>query len=229
MKMSHSIETYQLNAYLDGELSLQECLEVEKALETNVTLRKQFEQMKSLKKKVLTAYEDIPEPKTEPNNKAAKPVWFFPSAIAASMFLGLIIGGTFFKGTVEQNYLLPAINQEVAANYLVHIDSDNPEKQIQAIQEIEMLLETGGPSTKVDLISNYKGVGLFDVNNKNNAELTRLLNTYDNLTLFACKRALERAKKNGHAVQLMPQVEHEQPAIDAVVERLNSGWRYKKI
>jgi len=36
--MSHSIETYHLHAYLDGELSADECLEVEKALENSAEL-----------------------------------------------------------------------------------------------------------------------------------------------------------------------------------------------
>lgn len=227
--MSHSIETCQLNAFLDGELCPIDCLEVEQALKQDVALRKKYEQMKTLKNNIRNVYQSIPEPALKPEHIVSKPKWLLPSALAASMFLGLILGVSFLKAFESERFSAIGVNQELSSNYLIHIDSDDTEKQAQAIKEIEQLLKTAQAGIKVDVISNYKGVSLFDVNNQNNPELTRLLNTYDNLTLFACKRALERAKMDGQAVQLMPQVHHEKPAIDAVVERLNSGWRYKKI
>ncbi|MDX1352246.1 MAG: zf-HC2 domain-containing protein [Thiomicrorhabdus sp.] len=228
--MSHSVETYHLHAYLDGELSHDECIEVERALEIDSGLRQEFEKFKSLKNNMRKAYSDIPMPPKNHHTKPAKKVWWnLPKTAAASLLLGLLIGAGVYKVVLFQDHSIPGIQQAMSENYLVHIDSDSPDKQIQAIKEIEALLETVGANAKVDLISNYKGVQLLDVNNPNNPELSRLLEKYDNLTLFACKRALERARQQGKPIKLMPKVEHEKPAIDAVVDRLNSGWNYIKI
>lgn len=231
--MSHSIETYHLHAYLDGELSQDECIEVERALAKDDALRQEFESYKVVKNHLISTYSDIPKPKKKSNNRHAKPVdkvlWTIPKTMVASLFLGLLIGAGLYKTVLIQDNALPAMQLASSDNYLVHIDSDSPEKQKQAIEEIELLFESVGTNAKVDLISNYKGVSLLDVNNPNNKELSRLIEKHGNLTLYACKRALERAKQSGNPIHLMPQVKQEKPAIDAVVERLNSGWNYIKI
>ena len=227
--MSHSIEIYHLHAYLDGELSHDECIEVEKALLIDTDLRQQLEEFKALKVNVQQTYESIPEPNIHLTERTPKKIWSIPKAAAASLFLGLVIGAGLLNVVIDKNGYGSVIEQSLSENYLVHLDSDTSEKQQQAIKEIETLLSSAGPNVKVDLISNFKGVQLFDVNNPNNSELNRLLEQYDNLTLFACKRALDRAVERGKPINIMPKVQHDKPAIDAVVERLNSGWKYMKI
>ena len=227
--MSHSIETYHLHAYLDGELSHDECIEVEKALLIDTDLRQQLEEFKALKVNVKQTYESIPKSNIHLTKRTPKKIWSIPKAAAASLFLGLVMGAGLLNVVIDKNGYGSAIEQSLSENYLVHLDSDTPEKQQQAIKEIETLLSSAGPNVKVDLVSNFKGVQLFDVNNPNNSELNRLLEQYDNLTLFACKRALDRAVERGKPINIMPKVQHDKPAIDAVVERLNSGWKYMKI
>jgi len=227
--MSHSIETYHLHAYLDGELSADECLEVEKALENSAKLRDKLQDFKALKRSVKQTYSNLEQPEIKIKQKQSNQAWYIPKMAVASLMLGLIMGAGFFKIMVDQTPINSIGQQPVSSNYLVHIDSDSMEKQQQAIAEIEALLASSKPGMKVDLISNFKGVQLFDVNNPNKDELNRLLNKYDNLTLFACQRALNRAKERGQPINILPQVKHDKPAIDAVVKRLQSGWNYKKI
>ena len=231
--MNHSIETYQLHAYIDGELSRDEAIEVEKALEIDTELRAQLEELNLVKNKVRLAYAtDIPQTNSDSINKQKltnDKGWVFPKAAVASLFLGLLLGAGLLKVYTVNHSLSPAIEQGRPANYLVHLDSDSIEKQHQALIEIESLLESAATDVKVELISNSDGIQLFDINNPNSAELNRLLEKYDNLALLACKRALERAKERGKPINIMPQVKHDMPAIDTVVDRLNSGWNYIKI
>lgn len=231
--MNHSIETYHLHAYLDGELSHDESLEVEKALLIDANLRQKLEEFKTLKANVKKTYESLPETKINTPNKRPKQLpkktWGIPKTAVASLLLGLVLGAGLLKVMIDQNSFGLTIGKPLSENYLVHVDSDTPEKQLEAIQKLESLLSSASSNVKVDLISNYKGVRLFDVNNPHNSELNRLLDKYENLTLFACKRALERAKAKGKPINIMPKVQHDKPAIDAVVERLNSGWKYMKI
>jgi len=235
--MKPSIETYQLHAYLDGELCEKESAEVEAELLLNRKLNSQFQDLQMLKAKIHLAYsEHIPKPPVSnsgPLNEVNKTGWSLPKTAVASLLLGLLIGAGALK-VYEANQATSPLNVErVAAinsdNYLVHIDSDSPKKQYLAIKEVENLLKNSAKNVKVDLISNSKGIELFDVNNPNSKELNRLLNKYDNLTLFACKRALENARLLGRSITVLPRVKHDKPAIDAVVERLNLGWNYIKI
>jgi len=235
--MKHSIETYHLHAYLDGELSREESAEVEAAIAVDKKLKAHLDELNQVKTKMSLAYsQNIPKPvkakKSYLENKKT-PWWTTPKAAAASLILGLLIGSGALKLYMVNNMTdSPFMHQTVAensANYLVHIDSDRPEKQHKAIKEIKSLLEESNPNIRVDVISNYKGIDLFDVNNPNSKELVKLVKKYPNLTLFACKRALARAKRRGKPIKILPQVEHDKPAIDAVVERLNSGWNYIKI
>ena len=234
--MKDSIETYHLHAYLDGELSQKESSELESVLKTNKQINKKLQELKQLKAKLSTAYtHQIPKPPVNKSKESVfvdKTIWSLPKAIAASLFLGLLIGAGALKAyEFSQPYpqMMQLSSVAKSDNFLVHIDSDLPGKQKLAIKEIESLLENSPEKVKVDLISNSRGIDLLDVNNPNSKELNKLLNKYDNLTLYACKRALARARARGKVINLLPSVKHDKPAIDAVVERLNSGWKYIKI
>ena len=230
--MKHQIETFQLHAYLDGALSPEECQEVESALKVDESLRRQLEEFKAVKLQVKKTYSQFEPPKQsskQPLVPQPTSSWGFPKSAVASLLLGFVIGIGFIEFNSSQQPPTSMVQQQHSENYLVHIDSDDLDKQRKAIDEVSELLSSVDKSVHVDLISNYKGVKLFDVRNPNHQALQALLEKYDNLTLFACKRALERAAEQGQVLNLIPQVKHDKPAIDAVVERLNSGWSYIKI
>jgi len=226
--MTQKIEPHHLHAYLDGELSQELCLEVEQALELDAELRSQLKDFEQLKKQVHSTYSHINPPKSKFCSRK-KTNWRLPISAVASLFLGVVIGLGVVQLPLVESHKNVAHHQTQKTHYLVHLDSNNQTKQRHAITELTQLLARVDGSVYVDLISNDKGVELFDVRNPYHAELASLLKTYDNFSLFACKRALERAKEKGLKLELMPQVNHEKPAIDAVVERLNSGWNYIKI
>ena len=226
--MKHQIETFQLHAYLDGELSQQECREVERALKFDESLRQQLKEFKTVKQQIKKTYSQFEVPE-KPIQTQASGSWVFTKSAVASLLLGFVIGlGSMnFVGSDTSNST--PTYQAHASNYLIHLDSDRKDKQQKVIAEITALLESVDSSVQVDLISNDKGVELFNVNNPNHLELQKLLGQYDNFALFACKRALDRAAEKGHKLILMPEVNQDKPAIDTVVERLNSGWGYIKI
>jgi len=232
--MARNFESYQLHAYVDGQLSREECLEIEHEMQLQPELEQEICQLRALKGQVKEMYQDIPVPQPKKQNQKTKRVWSVPKAVAASLMLGIIVGAGSLHWYVNANSVMPFSQQNLVAQqqngrYLVHIDSSDQLKQLAALQEVSRILEEGGDAVQVDFISNYRGVTLFDVNNPNRSELENLLSRYENLTLYACKRALERARDKGQKIQLLPQVKHEQPAIDAVAQRLTNGWKYIKI
>lgn len=232
--MARNFESYQLHAYVDGQLSREECLEIEHEMQLQPELEQEICQLRALKGQVKEMYQDIPVPPPQSQTRKPKRVWSVPKAVAASLMLGIVLGAGslhwYVNGNSAMSFNQPSLlAQQQDGRYLVHIDSADQDKQLAALNEVSRLLENGGDDVQVDFISNYRGVTLFDVNNPNRTELENLLSRYDNLALYACKRALERARDKGQKIQLLPQVKHEQPAIDAVAQRLTKGWQYIKI
>lgn len=233
--MAKTIETYQIHAYLDGELSPEECREIEARLRRDSALQQQVCELRALKSQLKTAYQALSvPPRTQANEtKALKRIWSVPKTAAASLLLGMVLGAGAWN--VHQGVQMPsepqlnAQAQPLQDKYIVHLDSEDAQKQLQALQQVEALLSEGSAHRQVDFISNYDGVKMFDVNNPNRAQLNALLERFDNLTLYACQRALQRVMEKGEAFEIIPQVQHDKPAIDAVAERLNQGWQYIKI
>jgi len=228
--MTKLFEKYQIHAYIDGELSVEESREIEAMIKLDPLLQEEVCQLRTLKDQVKASYQDIPIQKREVPVEKLSPYWSVPKAAVASLFLGVFLGVGGLNLYVT-GFSSPVISaQQMADNkYIIHLDSAEQDKQLQALNEVKQLLDKGGPDIQVDVISNYQGVKLFDVNSPNRQQLDELLGRYDNLTLYACQRALQRALEKGVDFQVIPQVRHDKPAIDAVVERLNSGWSYIKI
>ena len=228
--MGKSIENYQIHAYLDGQLSKEESLEIEHAMQFDEILREEVSQISALKAQLKSAYADIPIPERKSLKRQSTRDWVIPKSAVASLFLGLILGAGLLNVYVQGLGVQETTLQQTAQHkYLIHLDSNAPEKLELALAKTAALLSQGDPMMKVDLISNSEGVQAFDVNNPKRQQLEALLSRYDNLTLYACKRALERAKERGENLQLLPQVHYDQPAIDAVAQRLTTGWKYIKI
>ncbi len=228
--MSFIIEKYQIHAYIDGELSSSENIEVEQLMETDESLRKEIIQFSALKRQIKDSYQLVNIPSYQPVVDKEKMGWQLPKAAVAALFIGVLIGYFSVNMPFNQAFLSAADQHQMAEQkYLIHLDSADPKKLAAALDQTEKLLVNGGPGIKVDFITNYEGVGLFDVNNSNRAQLEGLLNRFDNLTLYACKRALQRAMEKDARLQLLPQVKHDKPALDQVVERLSEGWKYIKI
>ncbi|QCU89172.1 zf-HC2 domain-containing protein [Thiomicrorhabdus sediminis] len=230
--MKNRIENYQLHAYLDGELTHEECLEIEQALKEDAELRFRLEKFSTLKSDVKKAYLNLPieqyvaTPKEKKSN--LKDGYF---NIAASLFLGVMIGAGLITYSVEPNVMNSALVEQNQSNnrFLVHIDTNDIEKQHAALLQIEQIFVESTDKVQVDLVSNSTGIEMLDKNNPATEELQGLLKRFDGLTVYACQRALERAQKAGKPIELIPEAVFDRPAIDRLAERLTSGWKYIKI
>ncbi|QKI88110.1 hypothetical protein [Thiomicrorhabdus xiamenensis] len=232
--MHNKIEDYQLQAYVDDQLSTEERLEVERCIEADAQLIERVAELRALKSSIRQAYGDISVPEPVFSLPAAKkPFWNVPKAAAAALVMGVLLGGNvgFLQHSTDlQTMQASALNENVVTDkFIIHIDSDDLSKQVAALHKIKSLYAEKGPSLKVDVITNSDGVRLFDINSPNNAELSALLEQYSGIALYACQRALQRASLKGEPIHLIDKVKHNKPAVDEMAERLNSGWSYIKI
>ncbi|MBO1928174.1 hypothetical protein J3998_11365 [Thiomicrorhabdus sp. 6S2-11] len=230
MSTKASIQDYQLQAYVDNQLGVEERLELEQLMAEDSEIERQVQQLSTLKSQLKQAYADVSVPPQNLHQNAPKSFWSVPKSAAAALLLGVLIGSSF--STLNSNQAANSALVAQAAQsekFIIHVDTDDQIKQFAAVQKIADLYQQKGEQIQVDVITNSEGVRLFDVNNASSEELATLLDKYPKLTLFACQRALQRASDKGEKINLIPQVQHDKPAVDAMAERLNSGWNYIKI
>ena len=227
--MSNKIETYQMHAYVDGELSTSDNIEIEKAMEVDASLREEIMKISALKRRIKDTYQNVDVPPFQSVLAQKKSRWKIPMTAVASLFVGVLLG--FFAVNTPFNSSMVGFTpqaQLAEQKYLIHLDSEDRSKWSAALQKTQQLLETD-PAVQVEFLTNSEGVQLFDVNSPDRENLEALLERFDNLSLFACSRAMQRAMDKSPNFKPIPQVNHDMPGVDTVVDRVNTGWKYIKI
>lgn len=219
MSKTYHIDPYKIDRYVDGEMSPVEANNFEKEMASNSRLKSQVCNLQNQKLAIQQAYAEI---NTEQNFAPPKLLvkW---QAIAASILIGAILG-------ISLMLVKPVISMapDSSQKYVVHLDTNQPEKLHSTIEKTHFLLAKN-PDAKVQIIANHEGIELFNANNASNEEVIKLLSQHQNIEMLACRRTVERAKKQGKPVSLLPAVRTDEPAVDEVVKRLKQGWTYIKI
>ena len=249
--LSNSDE-WLIHPYLDDQLSEEEKRAFEEKISSNLELRNKLHDYKYLKQLVPHAYDtlNIPEPafsaKKQYSNYRKASYWKPIPIIAAGVtgiFFGAIIG-VFGASQVWHNQVLTPTTQflpettdafslnQNRSKFMIHVDSDDPIKHMAAIEKIMQIYSENESNEliEVDVITNYKGVYMYDINNPYSSQLKALAEQYPSLNLYACQRSLYRARQSSSPyLKIIDQVNSEKPAVDAMAERMNSGWKYIKI
>ncbi|MBE0493765.1 MAG: hypothetical protein IBX48_05430 [Thiomicrospira sp.] len=228
--MNNRFSLYQIHAYMDGEMSPHEIAEFEQKLATNPTLKAELCELTHNKRQVHQHYSRISPPKLNlPRLKSATQF----SRIAASILLGALLGSAslYSYQTLNPLEIKVAINDAatpVATNFVVHLDTNQPDKLAATLEKARYLLDTR-PDAQVEIIANHEGIQLFDASLATSNQVMQLLSQYDNLHLMACQRTVERLEKQGEAFHLLHKVRADSPAVDEVVAKMKQGWTYIKI
>lgn len=222
---------YEIHAYIDGELSGSELIHFENELYSNAALKQEVTLLRNQKLKISEYYQQI----TPPEFKLPTPKNSYMPNLkghAASIILGMLLGAgalsVYVTPTQSPLENIAAFSAQEKAKFMVHLDSNKPEKMLKTLAKAESLLSSN-PSSQVEIIANYQGIQIFDGKNADIEQVKALLTKYDNLKLIACQRAVEKALEEGKTLNLLPQVQSNQPAIDVVVDQLKQGWTYIKI
>lgn len=220
-----NINPYKVHQYVDGEMSLKQRKDFEKEMVEKPTLKQQVCELQAQKLAMRQIYSKI----KNPGFPVVKPKTFVQwKAIAASLMLGFFLGFSLFfvySPYSEQTIEKLALSSK---NFVVHLDTNKPEKLYATLERARYLLEKN-PQSKVQIVANHEGVELFNAENSTADQVIQLLNQYHNLEMMACRRTIERAEKQGKPINVLPKVSADEPAVDEVVKRLKQGWTYIKI
>lgn len=241
MNHINTISDEFLHALVDGQLSSVEEDEVLLAMRADASLRDRVCELRGLKLLVQHAYPK-PADDTAARHRFLSQGW--RQSLAAGFML-LTLGGV--AGWLAHDWKSPAGEgrmvgapqalqqndyQARPVNYLMHIDTANPDRLKMALDEAESLLSNrDGPSAQVEIMANGPGLNLLREGVSPYARrLLALQAKYPKLTLMACGKTIQKLQDAGIAVQLLPRTQVTPSALDEIISRrLKQHWVYLKV
>jgi len=232
-----------INAYLDGELTLEERELLLDRMVSDASLRAEICAQRTLKEQVRAAYDDLPRPHAGARHRYRNAAWRQSLAAGVLLVVGLSGGWLAHEGldqppVVERLAGLPGGYQPVTLServdtqrVLLHLDSSDPEHLSASLDVAERLLRSHGQGQgQVELVVNSMGLDLLRQDRSpERARIERLAESYPNLVFVACGQTVARLLREGQQVVLLPEARVASSAINEIMSRMQQGWVYVKM
>ena len=233
----------QLDAFIDGELTVEEHENFLKILDKDASLKAELCDAHRLKELMHFAY--------PLNSSQKKPISFMNKfgAIAASLFLVLGLG--FIGGYLSKPYvtdkataatsnpldlndsgimpLASTLKDTVRDNkVIIYLGHSQKEKFTQALNKAEELLEKyKQDGTEVYVVTSAGGIDLLRNNNTTvQQRIRQMKGLHPSLHFVACNNQIYYLHKKGQPVNLVKEAEVAPSAVQFVVDHIKDGWRY---
>jgi len=234
MNNQHPFSEEHLNAYIDHQLDAEETSQLMKNLRETPVLSQQVCELRQVQDLVRHAYGDPVLPENQAAPKYRWPRYLQGAAVLLLLAAGAV-GGWMAHGNdpvVMQGVYLSEANTH-PHNVILHISTDDPIKVSDALDQAELMLarskEKGYPF-RLEIVANGAGLNLLRARYSSYPERTEeMIQNYDNLTVMACARTLQAIKDQGGDVQLLPNINTTESALERVVDRLQEGWVYIRV
>ena len=241
--MKETFSDEYLNAYLDNQLDADEGAQLLEALRQDGELSARVCKLQKVKEMVQLAYHNFDAEQTKQQPQRRRPVW---PTLAASFLLamGLLTGWFANSQFGQQPRLLELAKAAQTSNTMatgeeewrivLHVDSADPNRFNVMLDETEQLLKTSAQqqqNVRVEILTNGGGLMLVEESDAPYTQrLQSLAQQYDNLGLIACQRALNNLKQDkGIELDLVPEANVVESAMNQVIKRQQEGWAYIRI
>lgn len=236
-----------LNAFIDGELSVEEreCL-LEK-LSRDGELSHRVCELQKVRDMVQLAYDMVPGQEQCVAQAAHRSGRFGRAAaamllVAGGLSLGWMANGHFnpppgngllaIADSVQKNDARPS--RDGGWRVVLHLSTDDPQKLDQSLREAQDLLaahKRQRSELQVEVVANAGGLNLLRADTSPNPKLVEQLQArYQNISFLACRQALERLKQEqGLEPELLPGTRIVPSAVAQIIERQGEGWTYIRI
>lgn len=236
MKPDTEISDELLNAFVDDQLESAEKGRVMSRLNIDPALDARVCDAWRIKAMVQHAYRDVraSKPARRPSNR-----WLARTthALAASLLLVLgAVAGWFGHGVTDDSRLreFRLVARDTGPNKVIlHLASSDPARLRAILDDAEYLLSRAPQdkrAVQLEVIANDGGLDLLRADVSPFAERIRAMRaTHQELRFIACSQGLEKLRKRGLQVQLLPDTEIAASAIEQIATRLKQGWLYVRV
>lgn len=233
-----------LNAYIDGELELEDNDRITAAMETDDILRRRVNDLRKISDLVREAFEDVRPPVHGATRGARAPagaaIWRAAAGIALVGF-GALFGWHLYGHHAETRELqaLLTVNQQQTVQdplkVMFHVGRDDPHLLSKVLNETDRLLsnhlDTERPLS-VSVVASHGGLSLFKLALAENAEQVRAIKSkhQDRVSFVGCGETFEKWRsKSGKAPGLVPEVLMVDSGVMELLRRQQQGWTFVSI
>ncbi len=230
-----------LNAYVDNELADDDRRQLIEAVREGDGLSRRLCGLRTVRDLVKLGYQQPPGAERQQRRGAANPIW--RRGLAAVVLLGLGLGsGWLVHSSLRQSQTLMDIARTVEVSQadqanqepvriMLHVTTDDRFKLATVLDEADQLLSgssADGKPVQVAILANGDGLNLLRADQSPFANRIEAMKArYDNLSLLACGKALQRiTKQHGAPPPLLPRTEVVPSALSEIINRRQEGWSY---
>jgi hypothetical protein len=240
MSSSNDID---LNAYVDGELTPEERLEVLDALQHDSELAREACELNNLKSQLQLAYANPPG--LSAGNIARRgPSLLTIAASIVMLAVGLLGGWLVGNEQAPKDRLVlldpdgrgqaPATAESQETRIVFHLTTPDQFTAAELLDDVEQMLDTykeEGKPLRVEIVSNGEGLDfLRESMSMFKDRIHEMSQRYANLTFVACKNTIDRVEvQHGVDVKIVPDAEIINSGVDYVVKRQQEGWIYIRV
>ncbi len=240
-------DEFELNAYLDGELSNDEQAELLEVMRTDPEFARRVCALGRLKAQMHLAYADPPQPAQRNERQGGRP-WSAAAAGLALMAVGLLSGWLLHAGAPPgsaeaQRFVVvdpagrgqaPAVAGDGELRVVFHLTDASQTVAGELLDEVEGLLlayRADQRPLRVEVVSHSDGLGLLRQRlSQHKPRIHELATRFSNLTFVACQNTIDRLKvEQGIEVRLVPDAEVIDSGVNHVVKRQKQGWSYIRV
>jgi intracellular sulfur oxidation DsrE/DsrF family protein len=228
----------QLNAFIDEQLDNNTCARLLKDMQEDHELAERINQLQYSKDMLRLAYSDLPQPACQMPVKKSELNWF-SAGIAASILFVLSVGAGWFGHTqLSAPSNAPSFGSLAQFNpakdknerILLHISSKDEKRILNVLDTTERLLterENSHRPVQLEIVANAEGIAMLREGSPYQQRIHAITMQHRNVSFYACGHAMENARlKEGKEVQLIPEANKVNAALEQIIKRLKLGWAY---
>ena len=241
-------DEFELNAFVDGELSADQQAEWLEAMRADPELARQACELGQIKAQIRLAYGSPPQVRRR-NADKVRESWRAVAASVTLLAVGLVSGwllhagnpgektanaGRFVVLDADGRGQAPAVAADEETRIVFHLTNADQTVAGELLDEVEGMLNAyaaDGHPLRVEVVSHSEGLDLLRESLSGHKErIHQLAMRFSNLTFVACKNTIDRLKvERGIEVKLIPDAEVIDSGVSHVVKRQREGWSYIRV
>lgn len=226
-----------LNAFVDGELDAAEKSRLLERLAESPGLRARVCDLWQLKEMVRSGYPLSATPNKSARTSRKQALRRSTQALAACLVLAVGAGvGWSVRGARDPvrsvGFELGAkrANEGKVILHLASAESDRLKTALDEAEELAASRDKAGNPVRVELMTNAGGLDLLRTDVSPYSDRIKALRAaYANLHFLACQTAIDNLIRKGVRVELLPEAEITESAVDQIIKRLKQGWVYIQV
>lgn len=228
-----------LNAFVDNQLAPEEKSDAFLAISRDEELNRRVCELRKVRDLVQLACAEAPPParRRRPAGRRRHRGGGVRAAAVLLLGLGIALGWGLQRDAPRPGPRQSALTAQTPVQgikVMLHLNSGDPERMAEALDDAEELLEYYQAThqiARVEIITNGGGVNLLRADTSPYKErIQRLYQRWNNLVFVACQNAIDRIKREeGKQVVLLPEAVVIDSAVAQIMRRQHQGWAYIQV